>query len=144
MINSPLEKYVLKTSSNRSPNIFTLVQKVKIEHTKRFNFKDKSRCRLFHIKVTFTYCADAVRAKVPSFQKVTQFTEIKDILQISYSFEFLLFEGFNDCRDYRRMRIQSFDTIGFLVSVTQSHEDKHYQQLKQSNSALSMHLRYKL
>ena len=73
---------------------------------------------LFHIKMTFTYCTDAVRAKVPSFQKVTQFTEIYNILQNSYPFEFWLFEGFNDCRDYRTMGIQSFDTIGFLVSVT--------------------------
>ena len=39
---------ILKPSSNRSPNIFTLVQKVKIRHTKRFNSKDKSRlCRDF-------------------------------------------------------------------------------------------------
>ena len=37
---------ILKPSSNRSSNIFTLVQKVKIGHTKRFNSKDKSRlCR---------------------------------------------------------------------------------------------------
>ena len=39
---------ILKPSSNRSPNIFTLVQKVKFGHTKRFNSKDKSRfCRGF-------------------------------------------------------------------------------------------------
>ena len=39
---------ILKPSSNWSPNIFTLVQKVKIGHTKRFNSKDKSRlCRDF-------------------------------------------------------------------------------------------------
>ena len=39
---------ILKPSSNRSPNIFTLFQKVKIGHTKRFNSKDKSRlCRDF-------------------------------------------------------------------------------------------------
>ena len=41
-------KYILKPSSNRSSNIFTLVQKVKIGHTKRLNSKDKSRlCRDF-------------------------------------------------------------------------------------------------
>ena len=39
---------ILKPSSNRSPNISTLVQKVKIGHTKRFNSNDKSRlCRDF-------------------------------------------------------------------------------------------------
>ena len=39
---------ILKPSSNRSPNIFTIVQKVKIGHTKRFDSKDKSRpCRDF-------------------------------------------------------------------------------------------------
>ena len=39
---------ILKLSSNRSPNIFTLVQKAKKGHTKRFNSKDKSRlCRDF-------------------------------------------------------------------------------------------------
>ena len=39
---------ILKPSSNRSPYIFTLVQKVKIGHTKWFNSKDKSRpCRDF-------------------------------------------------------------------------------------------------
>ena len=73
---------------------------------------------LFHIKMTFTYCTDEVRAKAPLSQKVTQFTEIYNILQNSYSFEFLLFEGLNDCRDYRRIGIQSFHTIGLLVSVT--------------------------
>ena len=30
----------------------------------------------------------------------------------------------------------------FLLKLP--HEDKHYQQLKQRNSALSMHIRYKL
>ena len=40
--------YILKPSSNRSLNIFTLFQKVKIRHTKRFYSKDKSRlCRDF-------------------------------------------------------------------------------------------------
>ena len=40
--------YILKPSSNRSPNSFTLVQKVKIGHTKMFNSQDKSRlCRDF-------------------------------------------------------------------------------------------------
>ena len=40
--------FILKPSSNRSHNIFTLVQKVKIGYTKRFNSKDKSRlCRGF-------------------------------------------------------------------------------------------------
>ena len=32
---------ILKPSSNRSPNIFILFQKVKIRYTKRFNSKDK-------------------------------------------------------------------------------------------------------
>ena len=42
------KKSILKQSSKRSPNIFTLVQKVKIGHTKRFNCKDKSwLCRDF-------------------------------------------------------------------------------------------------
>ena len=41
---------ILKPSSNRSPNIFTLVQKVEIGHTKRFNSKDKSKlCRDFAV-----------------------------------------------------------------------------------------------
>ena len=39
---------ILKPSSNRSPIIFTFVQKVKIGHTKRFNSKVKSKlCRDF-------------------------------------------------------------------------------------------------
>ena len=37
----PMPPTILKPSYNRSPNIFTLFQKVKITHTKRFNSKDK-------------------------------------------------------------------------------------------------------
>ena len=45
-IQEPNRLYILKPSSNRSPNIFILVQKVKIGKTKIFNSKDKSRlCR---------------------------------------------------------------------------------------------------
>ena len=45
---SKLIEIILKPSSNRSPNSFTLVQKVKIGHTKKFNSNDKSRlCRYF-------------------------------------------------------------------------------------------------
>ena len=39
------------------------------------------------------------------------------ILQNSDAFEFLLFEGFSDCPDYRRIGIQMIDTIGFLIFV---------------------------
>ena len=75
-------------------------------------------CKLFHLKMTCTFCTDDVRVKVPSFQKVSQFVlyEIfrRDIIRLN----FCLFEDIPDCRDLRRRSFKSFASIKSFVSST--------------------------
>ena len=63
-------------SSNRSPYIFTLVQKVKHRVYKIHALLNEAvlcrDCKLFHLK----NCKDEVREKVPSFQKSHFFYDI--------------------------------------------------------------------
>ena len=84
-----LLSYTLRSSSDLSPYIFTPVQKVKIGHIKIDAFITKAiLCRdsaskalaetlqVLSFKMTCTYCTDAIRVKVPSFQKVTLYSTI--------------------------------------------------------------------
>ena len=45
-------------------------------------------CKLFHLKMTCTFCTDDVRVKVSSFQKVTQFLQYKtfqrDVIHLNF------------------------------------------------------------
>ena len=71
-----------KPSSNRSPYIFKLVQKVNIGYIKFILFLTEAiLCRdsasYFIKKNTCTSCEDEARGKLPSFQKVTIFIRYK-------------------------------------------------------------------
>ena len=55
---------ILKPSSNRSPYIFTLVQKVKIEHT--------------------YFMLDDIRENVPSFQNVILFLRYEIVINLRF------------------------------------------------------------
>ena len=70
--------HIMKPSSNRSPYIFTLVQKVKIGPTQsmlleKIHKSFAETLQVISFKSDFTYCTDEVRVKVPSFQKVILF-----------------------------------------------------------------------
>ena len=69
--------YILKPTANRSPYIFTLVQKVKHRVYKIYAFLSEALYKLFHLKMTCTSCTDEAREKVRSFQKVTLFLRYK-------------------------------------------------------------------
>ena len=73
--------FTLPPTPNWSPYIFTLVQKVKIGHKKICFYKQIKAlprlCKLFHLKMTCTFCTDDVIVKVSTFQKVTQFLQYK-------------------------------------------------------------------
>ena len=96
-------KNTLPPTPNWSPYIFTLVQKVKIGHKKSRFYKQKKAlprlCKLFHLKMTCTFCTDDVRVKVPSFKKVTQFLQYKIFHRDIIRLNFCLFEAIPDCRD---------------------------------------------
>ena len=65
-------------------------------------------CKLFHLKMTCTFCIDNVRVKVPSFQKVTQFLQYKifhrDIIRLNVC----LFEVIPNCHDFEKNKLQKF------------------------------------
>ena len=73
--------YTLSPTPNWSPYILTLVQKAKIGHKKSCFYKQTKvlprLCKLFHSKITCTFCTVEVRVKVHSFQNVTQFLHFK-------------------------------------------------------------------
>ena len=76
------DNYILRPSSNWSPYIFKLAQKVRnrayIIHAFINGVNTLPRlCKLFHLKMTWTSCTDEAREKVPSFQKVTLFLRYK-------------------------------------------------------------------
>ena len=56
-------------------------------------------CKLFHLKMTCTFCTDDVILKVPTFQKVTQFLQYKIFHRDIIRSKFCLFEDIPDCRD---------------------------------------------
>ena len=118
---------------------FTLVQKVKIGHKNSCFFKQTKAlprlCKLFHSKMTSTFCIDDVRVKVPSFQKVTQFLQYKIFHRDIIRLNFCLFEVIPDRLDLRKINFKSFASIGIFISSTQYHEDQHYQQLDDRNPA---------
>ena len=114
--------YTLPPTPNWSPYIFTLVQKVKLGHKNPCFYKQAKAfprlCKLFHLKMTCTFCTDDVRVKVPSFQKVTQFLQYKTFQRDIIRLNFCLFEGIPDCRDVRGISLKSFASIGLFVSFT--------------------------
>ena len=59
----------------------------------------------FHLKMTGASYADDARVKVPSFQKVTFFYNVK-FLQRRYPFVCCLFDDVSDCRDLRRTSLK--------------------------------------
>ena len=101
---------------------FTLVQIVKIGHKKSCFYKQTKAlprlCKLFHSKMTCTFCTDDVRVKVPSFQKVTQFLKYKIFHRDINRLNFCLFEVIPDCHDLRRINFKSFASIGIFISST--------------------------
>ena len=117
-----LSDYTLQPTPNWSPDIFTLVQKVKIGHIKLMLYKQTKAlprlCKLFHLKMTCTFCTDDVRVKVPSFQKVTQFLQHKIYHRDIIHLNFCLFEDIPDCRDIRGISFKSFASIEISVSST--------------------------
>ena len=114
--------YTLPPTPNWSPNIFTLVQKVKLGHKKSCLYKQTKALsrlwKLFHLKLTCTFCTDDVRVKVSSFQKVAQFLQYKTFLRDIIRLNFCLFEDIPNCRDLRKISLKSFASIGFFVSST--------------------------
>ena len=114
--------YTLPPTPNWSPGIFMLVQKVKIGHKKSCLYKQTKAlprlCKLFHLKMTCTFCTDDVRVKVPSFQKVTQFLQYKICHRDIIHLNFHLFEDIPDCRDIRGISFKSVVSIGIFVSST--------------------------
>ena len=89
----PSLEHILRQSSNLSPYIFMLVQKVKHKIYKIHAFINVAIlcrvCKLFHLKMMCTSCKDQVRVKVPSFQKVTIFSTIENIQKRLYQVTFL-------------------------------------------------------
>ena len=73
--------HTLPPTPNWTLYILTLVQKAKIGHKKPCFYKQTKvlprLCKLFHLKITCTFCTDKVRVKVPSFQNVTQFLQYR-------------------------------------------------------------------
>ena len=112
----------LPPTPNWSPLVFPLVQKVKIGHKESCFYKQTkalpSLCKLFHIKMTFTFCTDDVRVKEHSFQKVTLSLQYnifhRDIIRLNFS----LLGDIPDCRDLRRISFKRFASIGFFVCST--------------------------
>ena len=94
-------------------------------------------CKLFHLKMTCTFCTDDVGVKIPSFQKVTQFLPYKIFHRDIIHQNVCLFEDIPDCPDLSGISFKSFASFGIFVSATQLHEDQYYQQLDDRNSALS-------
>ena len=115
-------RHTLPPTPNWSPYIFTLVQKVKIGHKKSCFYKQTKAlprlCKLFHSKMTCTFCIDEVRVKVPSFHKVTQFLQYKIFHRDIIRLYFCLFEVIPDCHDLRRINFKSFASIGNFISST--------------------------
>ena len=101
---------------------FTLVQKVKIGHNNPCSYKQTKalprRCKLFHSKMSCTFCIDDIRVMVLSFQKVTQFLHYKIFHRDIIHLIFCLFEVIPDCHDLRRINFKSFVSIGFFISST--------------------------
>ena len=113
--------YTLPPTPYWSPYIFMLVQKVKTGYKTSCFYKKKIKalprlCTLFHLNMTCTFCTDAGRVKVPSFQKVTQFLQYKIFHRHIISLIFCLFEDILDCHDLRRISFKSFASIGIFVS----------------------------
>ena len=114
----------LPPTPNWSPYIFTLVQKEKKSVINNSCFYKQSKvlprlCKLFHLKMTCTFCTGGVRVKVPSFQTVTQFLQYKIFHRGIINLNFCLFEDIPDCRDLRRIiSYKSFASIGIFVSST--------------------------
>ena len=110
----------LPPTPNWSPYIFTLVQKVKIGHKNQCFFEQTKALprlyRLFHLKITRTFCTDDVKVKIPLFQKVTQILQYKIFHRDIIHLNFCLFEDIPDCRYLRRISFKSFASIGFFVS----------------------------
>ena len=93
---------------------FMLVQKVKIGHKNNASINKQRLCRdckLFHLKMTCTFCTDDVRVKVSSFQKVTQFLQYKTFQRDIIRLIFCLFEDIPDCLHLRRIIFKSFASI---------------------------------
>ena len=101
---------------------FTLVQKVKSIIKKSCFYKQTKAlprlCKLFHSKMTCTFCTDDVRVKVPSFQKVTQFLQYKIFHRDIFRLIFCLFEVIPKCHDLRRINFKSFASIRIFISST--------------------------
>ena len=107
--------YTLPPTPNWSPYILTLVQKAKFGHKKSCFYKQTKvlprLCKLFHSKITCTFCTDEVRVKIPSFQNVRQFLQYKIFHRDSIRLLFCLFEDIPDCCDLRRISFKSFTSI---------------------------------
>ena len=102
--NSLFLKCILKPSSNPSHYIFTLIQKVKHRVFKICAFINEAiLCRdsasYFIYKMTFTFCTDEVREKIPSFQKVTLFLRFEIFNRDTINLGFCLFEDVTAYRD---------------------------------------------
>ena len=117
--------HILKPSANRSPYIFTLVQKVKHMVYKIHPFKWSNTLqrlyKLFHLKMTCTSSTDEVRVKVFSFQKVTLFLRYKTFNRDVINLGFRLFEDFTDYCDWRRINRKKFcfdRTLQFCYTMT--------------------------
>ena len=115
-------QYTLLPTPNWSPYIFMLVQKVKLGHKNSCFYKQTKAlprlCKLFHLKMTCTFCTDDVRVKEPSFLKVTHFLQYKTFLRDINRLIFCLFEDIPDCRDLKRISLKSFASIEIFVSST--------------------------
>ena len=79
--------------------------------------------------MTFTSCTDEVRVKVPSFQKVTLFLQYKIFNRDGIRLHFVCLKMLMTSVILNDQAPKRFASIGFFVTSTQSHKDKHYQEL---------------
>ena len=126
------EIHILKPTSNWSPYIFTLVQKVKHRICKIhvcFFLSEELLCQdsasFFHLKMTCTSCTYEVREKVPSFQKVTIFLRYKPLHKLTFlSVWRCYWQAW-----YKKNKPQSFVSIGLVVFATQQHDTNTFSRL---------------
>ena len=105
----------LPPTPNWSPYIFMLLQNSCFY---RLTKALPRLYKLFHSKMTCTFCKDDVRVMVPSFQKVTQFLQYKILHRDIIRLNFCLFEVIPDCHDLRKINFKSFASIGIFISST--------------------------